>query len=116
MSLGLLGARGVQLGLTSIQQDQQSSLLREASVTTDNGQEAVQDSIAMMIKEKDENDKGKDEDVDVNMEIETNEKEVKEIDTVKDVSLRPTVNHDRFARSAPRAAAATTKKVIDMNM
>ena len=121
MRLGLLGALGIQMGLTSVQQDKQSSLLREASITSGDGQENVQDSIAMMIKEKDEDDKGKDNEIDVNnMEIEVNSKEeVKEevtVDPVKDMSIRPAVNHDRFARSAPRAAAASTKKVIDMNM
>ena len=49
MRLGLLGALGVQLGLTSAQQDEQSSLLRGASSTTDGDQEEVKDSIAMMM-------------------------------------------------------------------
>ena len=115
MRLGLLGALGVQLGLTSAQQDEQSSLLRGASSTTDGDQEEVKDSIAMMIKEKKENDP-RDADVNVDMEIETNHREDEEVAPMKEVSLRPTVNHDRFARSAPRTAAATTKKVIDMNM
>ena len=69
----------------------------------------------LVIKEKKENDP-RDADVNVDMEIETNHREDEEVAPMKEVSLRPTVNHDRFARSAPRTAAATTKKVIDMNM
>ena len=113
MRIGLLGALGVQLGLTSTQQEQeQMSLLRKASDTTDDGKEEVKDSIAMMIKEEIQQDKGKDDSVDVDMEIEVNATHEPTGGAAEDGTARPMVNQDRFARSAP----VGFKKVIDMNM